>query len=533
VCAAFLGVRGIVLKVALVALMLVSALALAAEPPTITVTVERFEVEGDNPLDPVETAAALAPFAGDYAGIDGLLAATDALDQALRRAGYTFHRAILPPQELAGGVVVLKVVTFGMAEVEVRGMQHFSDASVRRSLPGLVAGTTPDIRRLSRSLAVANLHPHKRLKLGFKASEELPNAVDALVSVTDQKPWNAFASLNNIGNKDTGRLRMSVGGLYSNLTGHDDVLTGSFTFSPDNIDDLRQYGGFYQLPLYFAGGWLSAFYVRSDVDVGNVQDFFDVSGAGEFLGVAYKHQLIGVGRYRHTFTGGVQDRLFDTGLSTALTGTPIPGLSTKVRSRPLSLRYDGGYNWRTTSLDFYFDFTQNLSFGGHNRLADYRAVRLPADPGWKVVRFGALATQRLPRNYLAVGRLTGQYTNEPLIPGEQLGVGGERTVRGFEERTIAADKGLILNLEAWSPPFAELYGVRFLAFFDIGHKVLEEPLAGQRHNDTISSIGVGARWQWHNQLTAALDYGQPLANADGEAADRGNSKWHFTLQYRY
>lgn len=521
------------LRTALLVLMLWGMLASAAEPPVIAITVERFQVEGDNPLDPVKTAEILAPFTGEYAGIDGLLAATDALDQALRQGGHTFHRAVLPPQELAGGVVVLKVVTFGMAEVRVRGNQHFSEQSVRRSLPGLVAGSSPNIRALSRSLAVANQHPHKRLKLGFRASEELPDALDAVVTVTDEKPWNAFASLNNIGNKDTGRLRMSVGGLYSNLTGHDDILTGTFTFSPDNLDDVRQYGGFYQLPLYFSGGWLSAFYVRSDVDVGNVQDFFNVSGAGEFLGVAYKHQLTGVGRYRHTFTGGLQDRLFDTGLATALTGIPIPGLSTKVRSRPLSLRYDGGYNWRTTSLDFYFDFTQNLSFGGHNRRLDYNAVRRPADPGWKVVRFGALGTQRLPRNYLAVARLTGQYTNEPLIPGEQLGVGGERSVRGFEERTIAADKGLVLNLEAWSPPFAELYGVRLLTFFDIGHKVLEEPLTGQRHNDTISSIGVGARWQWQNQLTAALDYGQPLANADGEAADRGNSKWHFTLQYRY
>ena len=247
----------------------------------------------------------------------------------------------------------------------------------------------------------------------------------------------------------------------------------------------------------------------------------------------FRSQLVGVGRYRHTFSAGLQDRMFDTGIATAATGLPLPGISTKVRSRPVSLRYDAGYNWAITSLDFYFEFTQNMSFGGHNNERDYSRLRAPADPDWKLVRFGSLVTHRLPRDFLAMGRLTGQYTNEPLIPGEQLGFGGERSIRGFEERTTAGDKGLVLNLELWSPPVTQLYGLRFLTFFDAGHKVLEKPLAGQRHNDTLSSVGVGARWQWRNQLTFAFDYGQPLGNADGEAADRGNSKWHMNIQYRY
>lgn len=522
------------LKTALLALVVLwSAVALGEDAPGMTITVSAFQVEGDNPLDATDTAAALEPFKGDYAGLDGLLAAGDALEAAFREHGHSFHRVVLPPQDLAGGTVILKVVTFTLGGTTVSGQQYFTEESVRRSLPGLKPGTAPDLAELSRELAVANQHPNKQLKLGFKAAKDTPDALDADVKVRDARPWNLFAGVNNIGTKDTGRTRAAVGAQHSNVTGHDDILTGSFTTSPDNADDVQQYGGYYQVPIYPLAGWLSGFYVRSDVDVGNVQDFFDVSGGGEFVGVAFKRQLRGAGRYRHTFAAGLQDRLFDTAIATSATGLPLPGISTKVRSRPVSLRYDGGYNWASTSLDFYFDFTQNMSFGGHNNERDYARVRLPADPDWKVVRFGSLVTHRLPRDYLALSRVTGQYTNEPLIPGEQLGFGGERSIRGFEERTISGDKGLVLNLELWTPPVAQLYGLRFLGFFDIGHKVLEEPLSGQRHNDTMSSAGVGVRWAWRNQLTFALDYGQPLANADGEAADRGNSKWHVNLQYRY
>ncbi|MEQ8661632.1 MAG: ShlB/FhaC/HecB family hemolysin secretion/activation protein, partial [Gammaproteobacteria bacterium] len=478
-----------------------ASLVAAQEAPPLTFTVERFTVAGALPTDVVPDAV-LLPFTGEHAGMEGLLAARDALEQHLRSAGYTFHRVVLPPQTLSGGVVTLEVVTFTLGDVVVEGHQHFSEASVRRSLPGLAPGSEPNVRHLSRALAVANLHPAKQIKLNFKAAEARDDALDAVVRVTDQKPWALFAGLNNIGNKATGYTRMSIGAQYSNLSGHDDVLTGTFITSPDNADDVQQYGVFYQLPVYFASGWLTAFYVRSDVDVGSVQGIFDVSGSGEFFGLSFRHELIGVGRYRHSVTLGLQDRLFDTGLSNALTGTPFPTISTKVRSRPISLRYDGGYNWRDTSLDFYVDFTQNLSFGGHNRASSYARVRRPADPAWKLIRFGALATHRLPRDFRAVGRLTGQYTSEPLIPGEQIGFGGDRSVRGFEQRAIAGDRGMQLNLELWTPPVNELYGVRFLAFFDAAHKVLDEAGVGQRPNDTISSIGVGARWQWRDELVA-------------------------------
>lgn len=523
------GMRQIFL---VLALLMASALP-AQEAPPLTFTVERFAVSGAMPVDAAAADEVLAPFTGEHAGMEGLLAARDALEQHLRSAGYSFHRVVLPPQTLDSGVVTLEVVTFDIGSVEVEGNQHFSAESVRRSLPPLAAGSAPDLPRLSRALAVANQHPAKQLKLNFRASEEREDALDAVVEVRDEKPWALFAGLNNIGNKSTGYTRMSVGGQYSNLTGHDDVLTGTFITSPDNADDVQQYGVFYQLPVYAASGWLTAFYVKSDVDVGSVQDLFDVSGSGDFLGVSFRHDLVGVGRYRHSITAGIQDRLFDTAIASAITGLPFATLSTKVRTRPISLRYDGGYNWPATSLDFYVDFTQNLSFGGHNRPSSYRQVRAPADPSWKLIRFGALVTQRLPREFRAVGRITGQYTSEPLIPGEQIGFGGDRSVRGFEQRTIAGDRGVQLNFELWSPPVAALYGVRFLTFFDAAHKVLDEPLTGQRPNDTISSIGIGARWQWRDDIVAALDYGQPLANAEGEAADRGNSKVHFTLEYRY
>ena len=514
-------------------LLLVCAFCRAQDSDEVAFSVTDFNVVGDNPLPPAVTAATLAPYQGDYVGVDGLLAAADALQREIGAQGFPFHRVVLPPQTLDAGVVVLEITTFALGEVHVRGEQWSSPELIRSTLPGLRAGSLPNMPALSRQLGVANDHPRRRITLGFRDNDAAADTLDAVINVDEMRRWGLFAGLNNIGNKATGRTRLTVGGQYANLLGIDDVFTTTFITSPDNADDVFQFGAFYQVPIYAWGGWLSGFYVRSDVDVGNVQDIFDVSGSGEFFGISFKRELTPVGAYRHSLTIGWQDRLFETDLSIGATGAPLPSISSSVRSRPISIRYDGGYRWANTTFDFFVDYTRNIELGSKNNEQAYARARTVADPDWQVFRFGGAASRRLPYDFTGILRVTGQYTKEPLIRGEQFGIGGERTVRGFEERTVSGDKGLHTSIEVWTPEIAQLYGLRLLGFVDAGHKRLVSPGVRQAETDTLSSAGFGARWQWQDQLFVTLDYGHAIANADGEAADEGYSKWHFNIQYRY
>ena len=519
----------------------------AEAPPALHFVVKTYQVEGDNPLG-AAASEALAPFVGEFDGIEPLYAAQDALNSALANGGFRFYRAILPPQELDTGTIILKVVALPISKVTVEGAKYVSPQAVERSLAPLKAGEVPNTREVSRALAVANEHPSKHLRVNFRESDETPDALDAVVRVTEEKPWSVFAEMNNIGsegagpvdpndpaaggNAGTGRTRLTMGGQYNNLTRHDDIVAGSVTTSPENADNVMQYMTSYQLPVYALKGWMTAFYVHSEVDVDDVANL-DIQGAGTFYGLSYKHQLLNRGRLKHSISVGLQDRLFDTAIFNGGGGARKTDVSTKVRSRPLSLRYDGALLWTDTSLDFYVDVAHNIESGRHNNATFYALVRAPARSDFTIAHFGALVTQRLPHGFSALGRMTAQLTDQALIPGEELGFGGAHSVRGFEERTIAGDKGVILNFELWSPPVQRALGAQFLAFVDVGQKALIDPVIGQRRNDTIASIGVGTRWQWRKQLSLAIDYGLPLESADGEASDRGNSKWHLDLSYRY
>ena len=142
--------------------------------------------------------------------------AAQALETLMRERGFTFHRVTIPPQTSATGEILLDVVSFKLAEIEFQGNVHFNDENLRRSLPILVPGTTPNARLLSRYVQAANEHPSKRLNVTVRQSRK-PDHVDAVVEVRDIKPVQVFSSFNNRGSSQTGNTRISLGYQHSNL----------------------------------------------------------------------------------------------------------------------------------------------------------------------------------------------------------------------------------------------------------------------------------------------------------------------------
>jgi hemolysin activation/secretion protein len=498
--------------------------AAPAAVPEVRFTVSRFTVDGENPLTEERTSALLAQYTGEYAGLDGLLAAADELERALVEQGYSFHRVSLPPQALEGGTVVLKVVRFHLGKVSVVGNEHFETASVISSLPPLIPGEAPDTAAIRQAVAVANRHPAKNLIVTMSQGEQA-DTVDAEVKVSERRPWTVFGLFNNAGSPQNGRSRMSVGGQHSNLFGMDHVLTATVSSSPQDVRGVRQYGLSYEVPLYALSGWAALSWVRSDVDSGTVEQFTDVSGSGEFWTLKFRQDLAPRGAWRQAWTVSVEDRLFDD--RSSFGGFRFGG---KVRSRPLQVRWDTRYLRKSGDLRAHIEYAHNLRSGAHN---DSAAYGTRASPAWNAVRFGANVDQTLGGNWLARARLAGQFAGESLIAGEQFGLGGANSVRGFEERTVAGDNGVSASAELWTPPIAALAGLRLLGFVDAGYKDLETPSFGEEASDTLLSVGLGARLQWRENLNVSADWGHVIEQAQGISSDAGNSRWHLNVLYRY
>lgn len=511
----------------------------ADQPPPLRFTVSAFRVDGENPFDATRTEQILAPFLGEYDGVEGLYEAASTLEQAFAQAGFSFRRVVLPAQTLQAGTVVLEVVAFKLGEIVVKGNEHFSRENILRSMPGLVPGQTPRTQQLSQQRYIANLHPSKQVELRLRESRT-QLAVDAHLEVQDSDPHDLFVGLNNTGNNATGDFRILGGFQHSNLSGHDDQFTVSVTVSPTKVARVEQLGASYALPLYSLGGRLSAYIATSDVDSGTVQGVFDVAGAGRFMGTSYTHYLPRMGAYTHSLSAGLDDKRFDNSVSAG--GLPI---GVDVRSRPLTLGYSASYEHARGVSSLYASYVRNIPRGALNDKRNYgnparliapgnpfgQSSREGADPVWDALRFGARADVQVFEQWLVRWRADAQLAHEPLISGEQFGAGGARSVRGYEERELAGDTGWFTSVEMWSPPLYK--DVRAIAFVDLAHlRNKKSQVVGEKKLvESVSSAGVGVRWFWRTNFSLELDVARPFA--DAITTKRGDLRIHLNSFYRF
>jgi hemolysin activation/secretion protein len=489
-----------------------------------------YRVKGDNPLSPGETQSILAPFAGEAVSIGRLQAAAAALEAALRERGYSFMRVVLPPQDV-GGTIVLRVLSFRLGAVNVAGNKYFDAANVRRSLPSLRPGETPNLREVARNQAHVNDHPAKQVQVNMRQGKAR-DTVDADVQVEDSEPLHFFASLNNSGaaaesNSGVGRSenwRLGFGVSHANLFDRDHAVTATWTTGPSLNSNVQQYGAYYRAPFYALGGTLAAYYTQSDSRTGTVAEFFQVSGRGQFGGLRWTQRFAPIGAWSHAAEIGLEDRLFENNV--AFNGVPI---GVDVRSRPLLLRHEGRYEGAGYQLGHALEFAYNLGGGRANDDAGYAGNRAGATPDWQAWRYTLQASGVVFSDWVASARLRGQWSSDALIPGEQFGIGGAAMVRGLEEREGVGDRGTVVSVELMTPPLAE--GLRALAFVDAGWAKLLAAGGAAGLSRDAASAGVGLRWQWRKQLSLSLDWANVFDAAGG--IRRNDERLHLSVAVRF
>ncbi|MFT4564684.1 MAG: hemolysin activation/secretion protein [Gammaproteobacteria bacterium] len=495
----------------------------------ISFEVSEFIVDGDNRISSERTEAILSAFVGNHTDLEFLIEAGQALQNAHAYLGFNFHRVVLPPQTMDDGIVHLNVVVFALGNTQVNGNQHFSTENILRSLSALSQGGPPNTREIARSLSLSNQQPSRQLIINLKDGEQ-PDTIDAEVLVKDQKPWMIFGNANNIGSHETGRVRLTAGAQHSNVLGYDDKLSLSYTTSQREPEDVKQYGINYNVPFYRWASRVNLFYSKSDVDVGTV-NALDISGAGRFLGGSISHLLLRHGSYTHEINVGLVDKSFENSL---LFGGA--DFASDVRSRPVSLGYSAQYRIPQAEFGGSASFNINTGGGRDNNDGRYAANRFGADSNWHRWNASGYANYFLPQKWLLRGIVQGQYAGESLIPGEQFGLGGVNSVRGFDERSVLGDSGVRLSGELWTPPIDALRGLRILAFLDYGYMDRHDPLPGETSGEGIASTGVGVRWNWENYASVSVDYGYAINEAtslQGTTSDAGDSRWHVDLLLRY
>ena len=505
--------------------------------------IRRYVLEGNTLLAQESIDRVLAPFIGQNKDFGDVQRALEALQVAYQASGYGSVEIRLPEQEMERGEVRFVVIEVKIGKIHIEGNQHFNAQNIRRSVPSLREGVTPNTREIAASMKLANENPSKQSAVLLRGAEQ-EGRVDATVRVADIEPTRWSMSLDNTGNDSTGLARLGIAYQHANLFDRDHVLTAQFITSPSKFKDVNVLGIGYKIPLYSLGDSVDFVAGYSNVDSGTVQNLFAVSGQGSIYGARYNQALPKWGDLEHKIVYGLDYRIYQNQVSPEGSDTR---LVPDITVHPASLTYSASARATGQDLSFYLNVARNIPGGNDGGKEDFQCPR-PSDG--LCARVGAVADYTLFRggfNYVRVvksdwqvrANFSAQYTEDALVSPEQFGVGGADSVRGFNERYAANDKGHRASLEIYTPDVGKSVGLkdgrlRFLAFYDTGALYRNYPLATEQAAMHFDGAGLGLRLNYKNYFSARLDVAHVFHDGSGytdpDTRSKSN-KFHFSAAW--
>lgn len=502
-----------------------------------SVKVSGFHVTGNTLLRQEAVDAVLLPMLGTRS-IEDLQRAAAAVQSLYAAEGYGAVVAYVPPQSGNDGIVTIAVLEGKIGAIHVSGASRYSESRVRETLPDLAIGQTPRLSRIDAQLRMANENPGRQLQLLLQPGQK-PGEAEARIAVEEMPLQRITLGLDNTGNARTGDYRASVGWQHANLTDRDDVLSAQLQMSPTEPSLVRVLSGGYRVPLYRQRLAIDVFAAYSDVEGGSTPTIagdLNFNGRGRVVGTRAGWYLPRWGEFDQRLALGIDHRAYLNRCSIAGLPSGVCGpAGESVTVHPLSLDYSAQSGGQR-ALGLSLSLSSNLRLGGTNTgSASFEAVRPGANPNYWALRFGLTGGMAVAEDWTVRGRLTGQLTRDGLVPGEQFGIGGASSVRGYEERELVGDSGAFASFELGSPSL--LNGpatgkLSMLAFADaaVVSNQLDTPCLEDRNRCTLASLGVGARYGLGN-LQARLDLAYTLKSA--ARTQRGDAKAHFAVNYGF
>ena len=516
-------------------------------PQDETFSIKAFAVTGNTILPQPEVESLLAPFTGEKRVYGDVQKALEALEGAYRSRGFSAVQVFVPEQTLDTGSVKLTVIEAKIANVKIEGNAYFDEANVRAAVPALQTGKTPNARDIAANVRVANENPSRQIDVVLGVGDK-EDDVNASVTVSDSSPSKFTSSVDNTGSNATGLHRLSLGFSHANLFNADHVLTAQYTTSIEKPSLVSIYSLGYRVPLYRFDGSVDAFYAKSSVSSGTTSTVagpLNFTGKGNIFGLRFNQYLARLGEYTHQLTYAFDYKAFENACTLGTFGAAGCGPAAfPVTSHPFSVTYGGGWAGLGSQTSFSLSAAANWAWGQNGSNSNFQAVR-PAGAGaaqggananFSVYRATLSHAEVLPADFQFRGGLAGQWTPQALIAQEHFGLAGATSVRGFQEREFARDRGIYGNFELYGPDWGNAIvagaNLRMLVFYDIarGYNFKLPGDADQRL--AIASVGLGVRFNLGKNLTFKADYARVTdvraMNATSSQV-KGDARGHFAL----
>jgi hemolysin activation/secretion protein len=443
-------------------------------------------------------------YLGKHVSQADLAAIATGIGDIYREAGFHLSRAIIPPQDIKGGTIHVKVIEGSIVDVDLKG-QGAEEFGVRRMIAPALDEQPSRLATLERRLMLINTTPGVRIL--DTALEEIGNASGRFRLTVSVKTWHVYTSfgIDNLGASGVGPWESYATVAFNSAFMPGDTLAVNLSTTPGDPRQLALGRLSYETPIG-TDGWK--------------------------VGISGLYSDVWPGDYRHAYAD-----------NTATESWQLRTSITPIQSQRSSLTLTGAFDYTDASEhdiygDIYRDHVRNLTlsadyrvqdnFGGSNYLtASVRqgmnvlgasasggdiVSHLGASPTFTAVNAWFTRYQTLTDAWSLKISGAGQVASGPLYLSQQFYLGGAAFGRGYGAAEISGDNGMAGTLEV---RFDQKLNSKFLTGYQI-YSFVDSGVAwnaGYRYTDGISlvSIGGGVRFFLPSNTQADLSLAAPLS----------------------
>lgn len=411
--------------------------------------------------------------------------------------GYVFATATIEPQSLRAGVLRLRVDEGRIDRIRIDGDD---DTAIRGQLAPLMDGRPVTKARLERQLLLADDISGVRVR---RAYFERDGDVGVLVLEARRSRVSGALLFENDGTAPVGPERLQLDGDFNGLltpTDEIDITLATTPFQPEEL----QYAKLKYEAVINSSGTQAGFVVsHSMTDPGAYLDDDEVTGRSTRVGVEVRHPFIR--RRAFSFWGEAEFQFRDIrrdrdGMLDRHDRIPVVRIGAFMAGDAAG----GRYRARVT-------YSQGLSILDATETGDPLASRDDASAVFSSLYAWADWERELGSNFSLEMAGRGQIASAPLLSTEDLGLGGNRFLRGYPYSQRSGDQGIMGSGELrydWDDALGLLDSMQIYAYADGGYV---GNLENGRGTGDLYSAGGGLRTDIVSGLDFDIEVAVPLS----------------------
>ncbi|QSJ20646.1 ShlB/FhaC/HecB family hemolysin secretion/activation protein [Nostoc sp. UHCC 0702] len=472
------------------------------------IIVSKFEFDGNTAFSDKKLTEVTAPFTNRTLTFAELLQVEATITKLYTDAGYLNCGAVIPAGQILsqqGSVVKIQIIEGGLEEIAVTGTRRLNSNYIRSRL-ALATAKPLNQKRLLSALQLLQLNPLiKNISAELSAGSR-PELSLLTVKVIEADSFNTEFFIDNGRAPSVGSLRRGVRINQGNLFGFGDALNLEYI----NTDGSNGFDFRYNIPINPRNGTLTLRGGLTNTEVVEPPfDRIDIIGNSNYFELGLRQPLI-----------LSPNREFALGLSalrqeskSELLGSGFPlsaGANAQGETRIFVLQFFQEYQQRNSQQALALRSQFNLGLDLFNATVNDE----PPDTRFFAWRGQGQYVQLLAPQTLLVIRSDLQLSTRALVPLEQFGLGGLRSVRGYRQDILLTDNGFLTSAELQLPVLRveNIKGVlQVVPFIDFGVGWNSSGNADPNPN-TLLGMGLGLQWQMSDRFNARLDYGVPLTD---------------------